>query len=97
MNTLANIKKVSLLFFIVFGGTHLLSSLMLANGYFSDTMRLLNGTFDIPAILSGLLYGFISLKIYMEDLGKPTKTIDLVAGILGGLTVLILVYVNFLI
>ena len=97
MNTLDNIKKVSLLFFIIFGGTHLVSSLMLANNYFSDTMRLLNGTLDIPAILSGLLYGFISLKIYMEDLGKPTKNFDLVGGVLGGIIVLALIYVNFLI
>jgi hypothetical protein len=97
MNTLANIKKVSLIFFIAFGGTHLLSSLMLANYYFSDTMRLLNGTLDIPAVISGLLYGFTSLKLYMQDLGKPTKSLDLVGGIIGGITILILIYVNFLI
>ncbi|MBT5016474.1 hypothetical protein HN748_05085 [Candidatus Peregrinibacteria bacterium] len=96
MNTVANVKKVALLFFILFTGGHILSTLMLANDYFSDTMRILNGTLDIPAILSGLLYGFTSLKLYLEDMGKHTKPFDLVAGILGGIILLALLYVNFL-
>ncbi len=96
MNTVANVKKIALLFFILFTGAHILSTLMLANGYFSDTMRILNGTLDIPAILSGLLYAFTSLKLYLEDMGKHTKMLDIAAGILGGLILIALLYVNFL-
>lgn len=96
MNTVLNIKKVALVFFIIFGGGHIFSALMLANGYFSDTMRLLNGTLDIPAIICGLLYGFTSLRLYMENNGKPTKNFDLIGGILGGIIVLAIIYINFL-
>ncbi len=96
MNTVLNIKKVSLLFFILFGGAHIFSSLMLANDYFSDNMRLLNGTLDIPAIICGFIYAATSLKLYLEDMGKSTKTFDLVAGVIGGLILIALLYVNFL-
>tara|TARA_B100000315_G_C14477647_1_gene541381 strand:+ start:865 stop:1158 length:294 start_codon:yes stop_codon:yes gene_type:complete len=95
MNTVANIKKVSLLFFIVLTGAHILSSLMLANEYFNDTMSLLNKTLDLPAILAGIIYGFTSLKLYLEETGKDTKIFDVVAGALGGIILIAAIYLNF--
>lgn len=91
-----NVKKVALLFFLVLMGGHILSSLMLANGYFSDTMTILNRTLDIPAILAGIIYGFTSLKLYLEDTGRDTQIFDMVAGALGGIILIAAIYLNFI-
>lgn len=97
MNTVANVKKVSLLFFIAIAGAHILSTLLLAQGYISQPLTIINGTFDLPAILAGILYAFSSAKLYMEDLGKDTKTFDMIAGIFGGIALIGAVFVNFFI
>ncbi len=96
MNTISNVKKVSLLFFLVLTGAHIFSSLMLANDYFSDTMALLNRTLDIPAILAGIIYGFTSLKLYLEETGKDTQLFDMIAGAFGGIILIAAIYMNFL-
>jgi hypothetical protein len=95
MNTVVNVKKVSLIFFIVLVGGHLFSTLMLANDYYSESMVLMNGILDIPAILSAIIYAFTSLKLYIEENGKSTKVFDLVAGIIGGIVLLAAIYLNF--
>ena len=96
MNTVVNIKKVSLLLFILVAGAHILSTLLLARGYTDRSLYLINGTFDLPAILVGILYAFSSAKSTMENLGKDTKTFDLMAGIFGGLILVGALLVNFL-
>lgn len=95
MNTVANIKKVSLLLFIVIAGTHILSTLLLARGVSNRPLVLINETLDLPAILAGILYAFSSAKLYMEDLGRDTKNFDLVAGIIGGLLLAGAMFLNF--
>lgn len=95
MNTVENVKKVSLVFFLVLTGAHLLSSLMLANGYAAKPMTLVNNSLDIPAILAGILYAFTSAKRYLEDIGKDNMTFDITAGVVGGLLVIGSLVLNF--
>jgi hypothetical protein len=95
MNTVRNVKKVSLLFFIALGGIHILSTLLLARGYDTQTLTLINGTFDLPVIFVGILYAFTSMKLYLEEMGKDTKLFDLLAGILSGTLLLGAAFVNF--
>ncbi|HCW32459.1 MAG: hypothetical protein UT55_C0023G0008 [Candidatus Peregrinibacteria bacterium GW2011_GWE2_39_6] len=95
MNTILNVKKVSLLFFLVLTGTHIFSSIMLTKGYSNQTILLLNETLDIPTILSGLIYAFTSLRIYREQLQKSTHWFDIVAGLIAGIILALTLYFNF--
>jgi hypothetical protein len=95
MNTVSNVKKVSLLFFIGLAGAHITSSLLLARGYGSQPLHIINGTFDVPAILAAVLYAFSSFKVYLEELGRDTMAFDMAAGVLGGIALIGAIVVNF--
>lgn len=96
MNTLLNIKKVSLILFLLLTGTHLASALLVAKGYDNTTLTLLYRTLDLPAILAGIVYGASSVQEYLKDLKKDTKLFDLVGGVLGGIMLIAALYLNFL-
>lgn len=78
METIKNIKKVSLIFFVITGFLHLGSSVFIANNAALKTAEIINKTMDIPFILTGLLYGFSSLRINLSDPEKNHKTLDIV-------------------
>lgn len=96
MNTVLNVKKVSLLLFLVLMGTHLASTLLLARGATTPTLTLLSETLDIPALIAGLLYGFTSAKLYLEETGRSTHLFDPIAGALAGLILIGAIYLNFI-
>jgi hypothetical protein len=75
--TIQNIKKVSLIFFIITGILHLGSSMLLANQLFLKEAQIINKTIDIPLILTGLLYGFSSLRLSLTNPKNPHKILDI--------------------
>jgi hypothetical protein len=75
--TLLNIKKVSLIFFVVTGILHLGSSLLIANGIWLKQAFILNKTMDIPLILTGLLYGLSALRLSLTNAEKTHKILDI--------------------
>ena len=77
MNTIENIKKIALIFFVVTGILHLGSSIFIANQYFFKEAFILNKTLDIPFMLTGLLYAFSSLRIQFTNPTKDYKTLDI--------------------
>ena len=79
MNTILNIKKVSLIFFIITGILHLGSSVLIANQLFLKEAHILNRTMDIPFLITGLIYGISSLRISLSDTTKPHKTLDIIS------------------
>ncbi len=92
MNTIQNIKKIALIFFIVTGILHLGSSAFIANEIFLREAHILNKTMDIPFILTGLIYGFASLRIALTDPSKKHKVLDIIL-----ISVIIVVLVGLLI
>lgn len=72
-----NIKRISLIFFVITGALHLGSSIFVANQYFYKEAFILNKTLDIPFVLTGLLYGFSSLRIQFTDPEKKHKALDI--------------------
>ncbi len=76
-STLNNIKKVSLIFFIITGILHLGSSLLIANMLFLKQAYILNKTMDVPLVLTGLLYGLSSLRLSLTNPTKPHKILDI--------------------
>ena len=77
MNTFLNIKKVSLIFFIAIGLIHIGSSMLIANNVFPQISYIINKTMEIPFILTGMTYGFSSLRISMFDQENPHKILDI--------------------
>lgn len=97
METFKNIKKVSILFFVVIGIVHIGSSLFLANNPFSKEALIINKTLDIPFIITGLIYGLSSLRISLANQEKSHRILD--ASLIIAIVVIFvgLVLVNLLV
>lgn len=96
MNTIENIKKISLIFFIASGFLHLSSSMMIANDYMLKTAFIINRTMDIPFIFTGLLYGFSSIRLNFSENKSPHKVLDI--SLLGVVILVIagVIAINFI-
>lgn len=92
MNSIENIKKIALVLFIVLGISHILSGLMLSNGYFLPVSFILNRSLDIPFAMTAVIYAAAS--IYEKIEGKSKNTIGI--GILGISLIIfiLLIYIN---
>ena len=77
MKTIENIKKVSLVFFIITGIAHLGSSILIANDLILKQAEIAIKIMDIPFILTGLIYGFSSLRIALTKPDKSHKKLDI--------------------
>lgn len=97
METFKNIKKVSILFFVLIGLVHIGSSLFLANNPFSKEALIINKTLDIPFIITGLIYGLSSLRISLANQEKSHRILD--ASLIIAIVVIFvgLVLVNLLV
>lgn len=97
MNTLKNIQKVSLIFFVVLGLAHIVSGLMAENNYSEAIATIINKTLDIPFAFVALIYGAVSLKLSIarEDTKNTILNVVLLLGIIGIIGTLI--YINFFI
>lgn len=78
MTTAENIKKVSLIFFVITGLMHLGSSIMIANEMYLKETLIVNKIMDIPFILTGLAYGFSSLRCTLTDPREKHKVLDVI-------------------
>jgi len=88
METLSNIKKVSLLFFIVIGLLHIGSNLFIANDMYLKEAIILNRTLDIPFVITSLIYGLSSLRI---ALARKEKTHRMLDAVLAGTIIVIFI------
>lgn len=94
MNTLLNIKKVSLIFFIIIGILHLGSSMLIANNVFPQISYIVNKTMEIPFILTGMIYGLSSLRISFFDQENQHKILDIFMISLIIIVLIALIVVN---
>ena len=65
MNTIENIKKIALIFFIVLGMAHIGGSLMGANRYFLPFPSIISRILDVPFAMITLIYGLVSVRANM--------------------------------
>lgn len=97
MHSIENIKKVSLVFFIVTGILHLGSSIFIANSLFLKEMSIINKTMDVPFVITGLIYGFSSLRLALTDPQKTYKTLDIILICVIILVLIGLILINLLV
>jgi succinate dehydrogenase hydrophobic anchor subunit len=96
LQTIENIKKVALVFFIISGLAHLSSSAMIANSLFVKEAFIINKTFDIPFLLTGLIYGLSALRLTLSDPEKEYKRLDIILIVIIMLVLLGLIAVNLI-
>jgi hypothetical protein len=97
METVKNIKKVSILFFIVIGAVHIGSSMFIANGMYMKQALITNQILDIPFIITGFIYGISSLRISLANREKSHRILDAALAIAVIVIFLALVAINLLI
>ena len=97
MKTIENIKKVSLIFFIITGIAHLGSSILIANDLFIKEATIAHKIMDIPFILTGLLYAFSSLRIALTKPEKNHKKLDILLIAIIILVLIGIIIINLLI
>lgn len=77
-STIANVKKIALIFFIGTGLLHLGSSILLANNLFTKIAFLTNKTMDIPFAITGLIYALTSLRLKLTNPDHDHKILDII-------------------
>lgn len=81
METIQNIQKISLWFFIVLGTAYILTSLMDLNDYFNGFPLIIHRTIQIPFILCALIYGISSVMLSIANPDKKNRILFVIAGI----------------
>lgn len=95
--TIINIKKVSLIFFIITGFLHLGSSVFIANELYLKESFILNKTMDIPFIITGLIYGLSSLRLTLTNPDHEHKILDIFLISVIILVLLALILINLIV
>jgi hypothetical protein len=95
-HTIENIKKVALIFFLVSGLAHLSSSALIMNNLFVKEAFIVNKTFDVPFLLTGLIYGLASLRLTLANPEKEHKTLDIILIVIIMLVLAGLIAVNLI-
>jgi len=90
--TAENIKKVSLILFIVLGLTHILTGFLMSSKIGLPYTFIVNHVMDIPFAMIALIYGLSSIKTGFKEGGN--KIIDILFIILALLIFAGLVYIN---
>ena len=94
MGNLENLRKVSLVFFIITGLIHILSGLFVANGYFIRPANFINQALDIPFIITAMLYFYSSLKSELLKTEKYPPVLDTIFIILGFAVIIAIIGIN---
>lgn len=90
--TAENLKKVSLILFIVLGLVHILTGFLMTSGIGLPYTFIVNHVMDIPFAMTALIYGLSSIKTGLKDGGH--KVINILFIILALLIFVGLVYIN---
>jgi hypothetical protein len=65
MQNIENIKKVSLVFFLLIGLTHILSTLMISSDFSLKFAEISSKILLVPFLATALIYGLSSLRIML--------------------------------
>jgi hypothetical protein len=95
LKSLENLKKVSLIFFLVIGLAHIISGLLISNNQLLSISGPLNRYLDIPFAITGLIFGFASLTESFEE--NKRKTPAIIFGLITFLILVGLLYINILV
>lgn len=93
--TLHSLASVSFLFFVVLGGLHISTALLISQNVVNSADVLLFNALDLPFVLSALLYGTSQLSLTLENI---TGNLKLPVAVLGMISLAVfsgVLYLNF--
>lgn len=93
--TLQNIGDTALIFLVFFGGLHISTSLLLAQGARSVMDVLIFNAVDLPFLMTALLYGTTNLSLTLEEVTGNLKVPLVVCSTLAVLAFMGALYLNF--
>jgi len=76
MKNIESIKKVSLIFFIIVGAIHIISTALIINNISLKTAEIINNTLFVPFLVSSLIYGSSSLRLSLFPEHENHKFLD---------------------
>ena len=92
---LRTLRQVSLIFFFIIGGTHILTGLFISQNLFLPLSNFINKVLDIPFIMIAILFGFSQTRLTSDS---PQSKAYFALILLVSLSVLgLLLYINLLI
>jgi hypothetical protein len=95
VKTAENLKKVSLVLFIILGLVHIVSGLMFSSGYLLPLSMITNRVLDIPFAMTGLIYAFMTLYLNIDE--KSRKLPGFIFIGISLLIFIVLIYINLFI
>ncbi|MFA5792998.1 MAG: hypothetical protein WC897_03970 [Candidatus Gracilibacteria bacterium] len=93
--TLQNLGSASFVFLIIFGGLHISSSILIAEGTNNTIVSFLFNSLDLPFLLSALLYGISRISLNAEQVTGNAKTTLIICTALGVAIFCSALYLNF--
>lgn len=91
---LKTLRQISLIFFFIIGGTHILTGLFISQNMLMPLSNIINRVLDIPFALIGLVYGLSHTKLAQDS---PYRKYYYYLMIFITLLVLaVMLYINFL-
>jgi len=94
-SSLNSYRKLAFVFFGIFGFIHISTSLLLSNQIIPEIANLINKIFDIPFALIAVIYTVLSIEYSEKSL--QNKTVHVLGTIFVVITLLLLLYTNFII
>lgn len=94
-DVLKTLRQVSLIFFFVIGGTHILTALFTSQNILMPLANTINRVLDIPFAIIGTILGLSQAKIDSDSSGKTYYFI--LMGIITLFVLGIMLYINLLI
>lgn len=94
MKTIKSIQKISIIFFGITGGLHILSHLMILNGFVPEISTAMRDILQIPFIVSAAIYGFVSLKLSLATKEQDNKITNIIFAIFLVALVALLIYLQ---
>lgn len=93
--TLKNLAQVSLIFLVIFGGLHISSSFLVAEGSQNRIILILFNTLDLPFLLAALIYGCTRLATAIGQMNGNARNAFLVCSVFSAIIFCAALYLNF--
>ncbi len=93
MNSIENLKKTALIFFVGLGFGHIISGLMAANNSFLPLSLIINRILEIPFATIAIIYGLTNLR---SQIKTENKQLDLSLIIVASTLFIGLIAINIL-
>ncbi|MEK7145957.1 MAG: hypothetical protein AAB802_02115 [Patescibacteria group bacterium] len=95
--TLKSVSEISFIFFLAFGILHIASSILIAKGILERSDWIIFNSFDLPFLLSALVFGSSRLSLSLFNILGESKTPVVALSFISFCLFGFALYLNFLV